>query len=342
MTIRLRTAFFIFLGLLSIWFLFAERTVLTPFILGGIFAYIFNPVVAFISKRIKLPRALSVNILFVLLVALVIFITVITTRRVFAEIDDIQSFVGHLLLTARVQIDTLPDWLRPTVYDLLVSIQKGRGVNSSSLLPFFPQAISRIINLIIFFVSGYYFLREGNSFIEKMLTRAPKGYKVDMEILLRKISGVLGGYLRGQIFLVFLMSLTTFLSLTILGVRFALFIGIFSGFAEIIPYIGPIIAGALAVTVVLVTGNVNFGLTPVNGAIIVAIIYFILRHIEDYFVIPHVMGRITKLPPFVIFFAVVAGGHLWGILGLILAVPIAAVIKILLEYSLDQINKNKS
>lgn len=339
MTIRFKNAFFIFLGLLIIWLVFAERAALTPFILGALFAYIFNPIVVFVSKNVKLPRELSANIVFLLLMALTIFLAVILTQRIIAESDDVRGFVNYFLFTARSQINSLPGWIRPTVYDFLISIQKSRAVGTTSLLPFFPQAVSRIVNIVIFFVSGYYFLREGNKFYEKIILLVPKAYKVDVEILFRKISGVLGEYLRGQIFLVFLMSAATFISLSILGVRFALFLGIFSGFAEIVPIVGPIIAAVLSMTVVILTGNVNFGLSPFNGALVIALVYFVIRHIEDYLVIPHVMGKITKLSPFVIFFAVVMGGHLWGILGLILAVPITAIIKILLEYFLDQLNK---
>lgn len=339
MTIRFRTAFFLLVSVLVIWFLFAERTILAPFVLGALFAYIFNPVVSFVSKYIKLPRIWSANIVYLFLMALVIFLTTIATQRILSEFDDIRSFVSYFLLTAKTQINSLPNWIQPTVYDFLHSMQKSRIVNSSSLLPFFPQAFSRVVGLIIFLVSGYYFLREGNKFFETILTWVPKQHKVDIEIVLRKISKVLGGYLRGQIFLVFLMSFVTFISLSILGVRFSLFLGIFSGFAEIVPIIGPVIAAIVAISVVLLTGTINFGLNPLNGAIVIALLYFILRHIEDYFVIPHVMGKITKLSPFIIFFSVVTGGHVWGILGLILAVPIAAIIKILLEYSLDQINK---
>lgn len=342
MTIRLRSAFFIFLALVAIWFLFSERTVLMPFVLGAIFAYIFNPVVSLVSKRTKLPRMWSANIVYLLLMVLVISITIITTQRIINDFDDIQSFVNSLLLSARTQINTLPGWIHPTIYGLLISIQKSRSVNTNSLLPFFPQALSRIISTIIFLVSGYYFLSEGNNFFEKIVMWVPKQYKVDVEILLRKINLILGSYLRGQIFLVFLMSLVTFITLTILGVRFSLFLAIFSGFAEIVPIVGPIIAATVAIIVVLVTGTMNFGLNPATGAIVVALLYFVLREVEDYFVIPHVMGKITKLPPFIIFFAVVAGGHLWGILGLILAVPLAAIIKILLEYSLDIVNQSKN
>jgi len=335
MTIRLRTVLISIVVILLIIFLFAERALLTPIILGAIFAYLFNPTVNFFSEKVKLPRGLSVVIIYVLIVSVVVAAATILTRQFLAESDDIRSYITAFAINAQKEVHNLPDFIRPTASDFIIAITKSRAVNSVSLLPFFPKAISRIVSFLIFVFSGYYFLKEGGSMFEKGLTYVPANYKVDVEILLRRINSVLGGYLRGQIFLVFLMSLATFIALSILGVRFALLIAIFSGFAEIIPVVGPITAGMLATFVVLITGTVNFGLSAIAGASVVVLIYFILRHAEDYFVIPQVMGKITKLPPFVIFLAVIAGGHLWGIMGLILAVPIAAIIRILLEFFLD-------
>ena len=143
--------------------------------------------------------------------------------------------------------------------------------------------------------------------------------------------------------MIFLISLILFGALSILGVRFALIVAIFSGIAEIVPLIGPIIAALVAVLVVLISGGqFNFSLGPVQASIIVVIIYFVVRQIQDYFIIPHVMGRITKLHPLIILFAVLAGGHSGGILGLLLAVPIAAVFKILFEFFIDNINSQET
>ena len=336
MIIRLRTVFIALIFVLLCIFVFAERALLTPIILGAIFAYLFNPTVNFFSEKIKLPRGLSVVIIYALIVSVVVAAATILTRQFLAESDDIRSYITAFAINAQKEVYNLPDFVRPTVSDFVISLTKTRSVSNVSLLPFFPKALSRIVSFLIFVFSGYYFLKEGGSMFEKGLTFVPSKYKVDVEILLRKINSVLGGYLRGQIFLVFLMALVTFVALSILGVRFALLVAIFSGFAEIVPVVGPITAGALATLVVFVTGTVNFGLSPIAGAGAVIAIYFILRHIEDYFVIPQIMGKITKLPPFVIFLAVIAGGHLWGIMGLILAVPVAAIIKILLEFFLDQ------
>jgi len=340
MTIRLRTILISFVVLILIAFLFAERALLTPIVLGAIFAYLFNPTVNFFSEKIKLPRSLSVVVIYIIIVSIVVAAATVLTRQFLAESDDIRNYITAFAANAQQQVRTLPDFIRPTANDFIDAVVKSKTVGSVSLLPFFPKAISRIVSFLIFVFSGYYFLKEGGSMIEKGLTYVPSEYKVDIEILLRKINSVLGGYLRGQLFLVFLMSGVTFVALSVLGVRFALLIAIFSGFAEIVPVVGPIIAGALATLVVFLTGTVNFGLSPVAGAIAVVTIYFILRHAEDYFVIPHVMGKITKLPPFVIFLSVIAGGHLWGIMGLILAVPIAAIIRIILEFFLDQRAEN--
>lgn len=343
MTIRLRTAFFIGLGILFVWFLYLAQGILTPFILAAIFAYIFNPTVNFISKKIRLPRLLATIIVYLILVAIIIMIGMILTQRILSESSDISSYANYLLNATKSQANSLPDWLRPTVYDLLFSFRKTTALSGPfSLLPFFPKALSELINILIFIFSGFYFLKDGEYFIQKLLAFVPNDFKVDVDILFRKINKVLGGYLRGQIFLVFLMSIWTFLALSILGVRFSLLLGIFSGFAEIVPVIGPIVAAALACLVVLLTGTTHFALTPLNNVVIVISIYFALRHLEDYFIIPHIMGKITQLPPFIIFFAVIIGGHLWGILGLVLAIPVAAILRILLEFCMDRINGVKN
>ncbi|MFI5206326.1 MAG: AI-2E family transporter, partial [Candidatus Paceibacterales bacterium] len=338
MTIRLRTAFFIILAILSLWFLYLIRAILPPFILAAIFAYIFNPTINFFSSKLKLPRTIAISIVFVFIVGIIAGMGTIFTKRIIEESLEINSYVSYLLQTARTQINGLPFWARPTIYDLLYSLKKTPLAGSMSFAPFFPQAISQLINFLIFVFSAFYFLKDGGRFIEKLLTFVPYDLKSDIRLLVKRINSTLGAYLRGQVFLVFLMSIWTFIALSIIGVRFSLIVAVFSGFAEIVPVIGPIVAAAVAVLVVLVGGSLNFGLTTINGVLLVVLIYFVLRHLEDYFIIPHVMGKITKLPPFVIFFAAIAGGHLMGLWGLVLAVPVAAVIRLLLEFSMDRIN----
>ncbi len=342
MIITLRTIFWTILILLGIWFVYAIRTILPPFIFAGIFAFLFNPVVDLFSEKMKLPRILSIILIYAVLITIFVFGSITLSSRIIEESSELRNYTTHVLSTAHSQFQSLPDWLRPTAYDFLFSLRKSRFLNFFEAPPFFPfftQAISRIISFLIFLFSGFYFLKDGKLFFARILNKIPKEYKEDVATLFRKINMLLGGYLRGEIFLVFLMSIVTYIALSILGIHFAAIIAIFSGFAEIVPVIGPIVAGSVAVLVAIFTGSANFGLSPINASLVIVAIYFILRQLEDYFVIPYVMGKITKLPPFVIFFSVIAGGHIAGLLGLILAVPVTAILRLLIEFYFERVNK---
>lgn len=339
MTIRLRTAFFLIVGFIIIWFLYIEHAILMPFILGAIFAYLFNPLVNFFSDKTKLPRVLSVILLYILILLAIGFAGNLLSRRVIEESSELKALARTLLFSTKKELNASPQWVRFSINDALVSLQKLNLFSTKSIVYLFPQALYRLFGFIVFIFSSFYFLKDGRKMLDKIFNLIPGNYRIEVEILLKKINTALNGYLRGEIFLIFFVSVILFAALSIVGVKFALLLSIFSGFAEIVPIIGPIVAGLTAVLVVLITGNANFSLSPFSAALVVAGIYFVLRQFQDYAITPYVMGKITRLHPLLILFAVLAGEHLLGILGLIVAVPIAAVIRILLEFSLDKINE---
>jgi predicted PurR-regulated permease PerM len=343
MTLRLRTVFIVGIILVIIGFLWLERAILAPFIIAAIFAYILNPIVNFFDNKIKLPRALSVIIIYIILISILVAFIVFLAKGLIFESSEFKVSVLSFIQGAKYQINLLPEYVRPYVYDGLNSLSNVEFFKSSAIFRFFPKAISGGVTILIFLFSSFYFLKEGKHIIDKVLIFVPRDYKVEVEILLRKINTILGGYLRGEIYMIFLISSILFIVLSLLGVRFALIVAIFSGIAEIIPFIGPIIAAVVAVLAVLLGGgSFAYSLAPIQTAIIIVIVYIVLRQLQDYFIIPHVMGRITKLHPLIILFAVLAGGHSAGILGLLLAVPIAAVLKILLEFFVDTINDREN
>jgi predicted PurR-regulated permease PerM len=263
------------------------------------------------------------------------------SSRIVEESMELKQEATAITKTAKHQINTLPDWLKPEVSDTLTSLEKGTFISSPSLISFVPKAFSRILSFIIFLFAAFYFLKEGRNMFDKALHFVPNDFKIEADILIRRVNAVLGGYLRGQIFLIVLVSFTLFICLSILGVKFALILAVFSGFAEIVPIIGPIVAASVAALAAYLGGASNFNLPPLQIALIVIAIYTIVRQLQDYLVNPYVMGRITKLHPLIILFAVISGEHIAGVMGLILAVPIAGVIKIIFEYSLDKINSEK-
>lgn len=337
MTLTFRAAFLIIITLLVLWALYLSRAILTPFILAAIFAYLLNPVVSFFYHKIKLPRTISIIIIYLLIISAIIVSSVFLTRRVINESSELGDYITSLIETTEAQLETLPGWIRPMAEETLSSFEKSKLFSPVSLFTIFPEAISRIVSLFVFLFSAFYFLKEGGKMIDRLLNFIPHNYRIEIEILLRKINSAWSGYLRGQLFILLIVSSILFIALSIVGVRFALILAIFSGFAEIVPIIGPIVAGVVAALVVLITGNNNFGLNPLTAVLIVGIIYFVVRQFQDYVINPHILGKMTKLHPLLIFFSVLAGGHLFGILGFVLAIPVVATFRIFLEYGLDKL-----
>lgn len=338
MTLRLKFIFLVVIGFSALWFLYMERRILSPFVYAAIFAYIFNPIVSFLHNKIKIPRTLSVVLIYILIIGMIIGGGILFSKRAVDESSQFSTQLYSITKNARSQVNALPDWLRPTLNDTLSTVEKSQSISYPSIYSFFPQVFSRIIGFIIFLFATFYFLKEGGAMIQRIIKLAPNKYKIEVDILLKKINLVLGSYLRGQLFLVIIVSVVLFICLTIIGVKFSLIVAIFSGFAEIVPIIGPIFAAAVAALVAYLGATSNLGLDPLHMAIVVIVIYFVVRQIQDYLINPYVMGRITKLHPLIILFAVIAGEHVAGVLGLILAVPLAGVLKIIIEYSLDFIN----
>ncbi|MBI2036103.1 AI-2E family transporter [Candidatus Microgenomates bacterium] len=327
----------IFLSLLVVGLLYLERAILAPFILAAVFAYILNPVITFLSQRTKVGRAFFIVLFFVLLFTVIGWLGAIITRQIFAEAQALTDEARIFLENAEMQITGLPIWLRDSAHNAVLSIKEALTIESSIVLPFFSGAAARVFATITFLFSLFYFLKDGGRFVENILLLFPGESKLEAEIVLRRINAILGNYLRGQLLIVLIMAILGFTLFTLLGVRFSLILGMVIGLAEIVPMIGPIIAGSIVTIVALVDGTSAFGLHPLYDAGVILAAYVILNQAENYLIVPQIMGKVTQLHPLMIFFSVLAGGHLFGILGFILAVPIVASLRIVFEYLLDKL-----
>lgn len=148
----------------------------------------------------------------------------------------------------------------------------------------------------------------------------------------RKINLTWQQYIRGELVLFVIMATISSLGLTILGVPGAVFLGLATGALELLPLVGPWSAGALAVAVAYLNGTNQFGWSQVAYAGVVALMYLVIRQAEDYLVVPNVIGRAVRLHPLVVLLAVASGGIIGGLLGLLIAVPMAASAKEIFIY----------
>ena len=212
----------------------------------------------------------------------------------------------------------------------------GNFVNTESIVQFFPNLtanvidfITRIFSNLILIVSviffTYYFLLEDN-FVEKYLTRfLNKKQQGVLNNIGNKIESRMGSWLFGELVLMSIIGIATYIGLVILGVKYALPLAFLAGLLEVVPIIGPTIS---AIPAILVASTTSFFLGGVT-----LLLYFIIQQLENNLVVPLVMKKTVGIHPVVTLIALTVGGKLGGLMGLILSVPAALVVEtIILEY----------
>lgn len=307
--------------------------IVVPFVWAAILAYLLMPLVNTLERR-GLGRNLAASLVFVALVAIIVGIGRFAVPLAVGELRDLQRSLPRLLDTAQQSVAGLTDG---TIFDQLDEAMFTRGVNQ--LIGVAPQfalplatAVGRFfIEFLIFLIGTFFFLRDAPRLKHWLRRLIPASQRAEILPLLGQVSALLGHYVRGQILLVIIMATVTTIGLTLFGVPYSFVLGLITGVLETIPIVGPITAGAIAVLVAL--GHQNpFGWSQLWYAAAIAALYTVLRHTEDYFVIPLVIGRIVRLHPGVVIFALLAGGGIAGLLGILLAVPVAATVRLLLIY----------
>ncbi len=311
------------------------HSVVTPFLLGAILAYLLSPLVRVCRRYLRLPRILAILFVYIAVLGILFFFFTQISILLADEYNELNKEIATMTATSFVDSTGIPPWGRELVLGILQSIRPENIFAPERFWPYFSGALSRIESVFIFLIATFYFLKDGHvvvGYFTKMIFGKQKEH---LRVLQGRIYDTLNNYLRGQVFLVFLMGILSWLTLSLLHVKYALILGIFTGIAETIPIIGPLSAGTVAVVVAMFDGVHTLSLPPILEGILIASIYLVYRQFEDIFVIPYVLGKATKLHPLVILFSVLVGGHIWGVLGMIFAIPVAALVRVVLEY-LDQ------
>ena len=314
-------------------FLLAVRSILLPFVVAAVLAYISSPLVEQAERRLPLPRVAVVALLFVIVLVPLVLIGIALAPAVIRDTVAFLNRVPDILTSVLIQ---LFGGEQVEIFGQVVETQDISDQMLGSLLDFLgqPSAALRfatsLMELVLYVVLSlvllFYFLVDRDRFAKGLILLFPKHTRPAVQETTGKIHVVLGHYLRGLLLLVVLMSIVAWLGLSfIFHLPYAVPIAIATGFLETVPLIGPIIAGGIAAIVGLEHGGVSL-------AIWIIIYYYIVRQIEDQLVAPYVLGRAIQLHPVIAIFAVLAGGALAGIPGMMFALPAAAAIRVLMDY----------
>lgn len=316
-------------------FLYEARSVLGPFIIAGIIAYIFTGGITFVQQRLGWPRILVAALLYLLVLAalgVALYVGAHTLIRQTLELGRqgpnlVENGLRQLLGSGPIDVLGQQYDAHTLAQRLDAAIVEVQG-NPGNALHIGELIVSRLLDALLVVFVSFYLIVDGGKLGAYLLKFLPADSRPVAGLMAGRIHTVLGAYLRGQLYLIVIMSTVTWLALHFLfNLHYALPIALASGLLEVMPLLGPIIAATLAAAVALAQPGGGPGL-----AVGILILYFILRQAEDQLVIPFIVGRAVELHPIVTIFAVLAGGAVAGILGILLAVPVAAAIKVILDY----------
>ena len=313
--------------------------VLFPFITSLIITILLTPLARFIYKGAgrlgikRFPYDAAILISFAVFVAVIYLIAVHVFVPFIKEFREFIKSVPGMLDTAQLAIPEIErqyqlDLLPPEAKNLISRFVQDVGEYTLKLAQFSLSAIfsfaSTIIELIVVPFVTFYMMKKGGAFISSFIGIFPDRYHAHLTQLFREIHFVLNAYIRGQLLLSILMSIVVFLGMWSMNIPYPLVIGFLAGIVEMIPLIGPIIGAVPPVLLGLLQG------TGVMFQVI--IFYIIVQQLDGHFVMPKLMGSIIDVHPVAIIAGVLVGGHLFGVVGMMISVPLVAVLQVLLRH----------
>ncbi|EEG76153.1 AI-2E family transporter [Dethiobacter alkaliphilus] len=313
----------------------AAFLVLLPFFLAIILAYILNPLVEFLENR-RIPRHLGILLIYAVFFSTIFLIGISTIPTLLLELQKlgekipdytrhVQSFLLHL--QSDYQRINMPENIRLVLDENIVALQENlqdvvERVTGTVLSLFAHTFTILIIPLLV-----YYILRDMESLKRSFVMLFPSRYRKWVASMGSEMDRTLGAYFRGMLLISFLVGLLTYVGLTIIGVDFSLLLGIIAGLTNIIPYFGPLIGAVPAVLIGLLHSPAL--------ALQVVVVIVIVQQIESQFITPQILGRSLGLHPLIVIFVLIVGGRFFGLVGLIFAVPFAAMVRIFFKHAID-------
>jgi len=336
----------------------------SPLIISLVLAFLLNPWVNVFQRAIpfggpNFRRSLATVLAFVL--AIIVVVTAISLlvppivdqlqqfgEGIPALVDEIREEVMRVLDTPIPiggQSISLLDLIQgangntagsptsPAEVDVIGAVQTFLAPLVSPVLGALGGAVSSFLNALFVLVMVFYLMRDGPRFASAIETLTPLEYRGDVRYLLRRLGMVWDAYLRGQLLLCLIMGVAGFLAATALGLPSPLVLGLLNGILEFIPNLGPFLALVPATAFALVFPSTTIpGLHGVVFGLVVILTWTGLQNLEALFVVPHVMGDHLDLHPVVVIVAVIGGASLAGALGVILAAPTVATLRVFGEY----------
>jgi len=305
--------------------------VLMPFLLAAVLAYALHPLVEKLHAR-RVPRwlgaGMAITLLMLVLAAVVLLIVPVITKQVPLLKEQVPALLDRLNdvlipLAGRFGVDLQIDtsqvrvWMRQLISghesELIDGLLASLRIGGSALAAVFG-------NLVLTPIVAYYLLLDWANLVERVKGLIPPRWRSSVQSFLDETDEVLGQYLRGQLLVMGVLAVFYTVALALVGLKLALPIGVFTGLAVFIPYLG----FGLGLVMGLLAAVLQF--QALLGVALVAAVYIVGQVVESMYVTPRLLGERIGLHPIAVIFALMAFGHLFGFVGVLIALPASAVL----------------
>jgi len=305
---------------------------LSPFILAGLIAYLLYPIIRELQEH-KINKTVAILLIYLLFFGGTAYLIYRGYPAFLHQLKDLEAHLPEFIRLYEDIIYNIYDstsFLPEAVHDQIDHVINQIETTIENLLGKVIGNVTKLIDLIILMtiipVLVFYFLKDYETIKRYLKKHIPAHYKAETNQLLYAINKSLGNYVRGQFIVSLFVSASTWIVFYLLGIEYSLLLAIIMGVTNIIPYFGPIIG---AIPAIIITMTISQKLV-----IIVLITTFIIQLIESNFLSPYIVGKSINIHPVSIIFALLVGGQLSGILGMILAVPLLAILKEIMTHLL--------
>ncbi|MDF2963939.1 MAG: hypothetical protein K0S39_5674, partial [Paenibacillus sp.] len=290
---------------------------------------VLNPVVSLLNAR-KMPRTVAVLLIYAVFIMSTTVVLMNVIPIFMRQLDEFNEHIPQLAMKAQGLVDNLnslqfvPDSVRMGINESLAKLEKGISVTVSNYIDGIGSTINMVFVAFIIPFLAFYILKDFQLIEKTVLAIVPKAKRKQVITLLVDIDTALGNYIRGQLLVCVIIGLLAYAGYWLIGMPYALLLACLVAVFNIIPYLGPFFGAAPAL---IMASTVSLKMV-----LMVAIVNTICQILEGNVISPQVVGRSLKMHPLFIIFALLVGGEFAGIIGLILAVPFFAVMKVILQH----------
>ncbi len=308
------------------WLLYELSTIITILLLSALIAYILDPIASYLEAK-GITRTYATIIIFFMFFFVIGVASWIFLPGLIRELHTLQQNLmseDPSTLTRRIEafITTNLKYFDVKTLAIEEKVQNGISLLTDELLAILAGFLSTISVMVIVPFVVFFLLKDGRKMKKTFIHLIPNRYFEMTLTVLHKIDQQLGWYLRGQFTEAFVVGVLSVIALWLLDVQYFIIIGVFAGLANMIPYVGPVAGAVPAIIVTLINVNDPFKL------LYIILAFAVVQLIDNILLQPMVLSKSVHLHPLIIVFAVLIGGQFFGILGMLLAVPAAGIIKV--------------